>query len=335
MTRYAPALTLALLAAAAVTLAPAPTRAADAAAKKKVLFIAGHASHGFGAHDHLAGCHLLADELNASGLPIECTVTYPGWPKDEKLFDGVSAVVIYADGGGGHPMMRNIKDLQKLMDKGVGFGCIHYAVEVPRGPAGDAMLAWTGGYFETYWSVNPDWVIKNVTLAKGHPITRGVKPYEINDEWYYHMRFRPNMEGVTPILSAVPPDSTMRGWAPGKEPQTHGGNPAVYEAVVKNKEPQVLMWARQRPEAGGGGRGFGFTGAHYHWNWENDNQRLLVLNAIAWIAGVEVPKDGVPNKRPTLDQMLTNHDDAPPADKIDRAGIQKKLDALNPSPAAE
>lgn len=37
----------------------------------------------------------------------------------------------------------------------------------------------------------------------------------------------------------------------------------------------------------------GITGAHYHKNWENANFRKVVLNAILWIAKVEVPPNGV------------------------------------------
>jgi len=40
------------------------------------------------------------------------------------------------------------------------------------------------------WSVNPHWTAKYEKFPD-HPISRGVKPFEINDEWYYHMRFRP------------------------------------------------------------------------------------------------------------------------------------------------
>jgi type 1 glutamine amidotransferase len=69
----------------------------------------------------------------------------------------------------------------------------------------------------------------------------------------------------------------------------HSGNAAV-RAAVKNREPQHLMWVRERPD---GGRGFGFTGGHFHRNWANDDFRKLVLNAILWSAKVEVPKDGV------------------------------------------
>jgi hypothetical protein len=51
-----------------------------------------------------------------------------------------------------------------------------------------------------------------------------------------------------------------------------------------------VAWAYERPA---GGRGFGFTGAHYHRNWGDPNFRTLVLNALVWTAGGEVPTDGV------------------------------------------
>ena len=37
-----------------------------------------------------------------------------------------------------------------------------------------------------------------------HEITRGVKPFSIRDEWYFNMRFRPDGQGIIPILSAKP-----------------------------------------------------------------------------------------------------------------------------------
>jgi len=313
------------------------TRTTADAAKKKIVFVAGNPSHGFGSHDHKAGCNLLANQLNASGLGFDCVVTGPGWPKDQSIFDGAAAIVVYADGGGGHPMLRNLKELDKVLSTGVGFGCIHYAVEVPRGSGGDAMLKYTGGYFETKWSVNPHWTLKEAKLNTDHPITNGVKPFETNDEWYYHMRFKGDLSpesGVVPILSALPPPETVTGrWKVGQEDGSHNGNKAVYESVVEKKELQHLMWARQRPADEGSGRGFGFTGSHYHWNWANDSHRQIVLNGIAWIAKVEVPKSGVPSKTPTVDEMLENHDEQVPAN-FDRAGLNKKIAEMNGRTAA-
>jgi type 1 glutamine amidotransferase len=268
--------------------------------KKKIVLIAGPPSHGYGSHEHHAGCLLLAKCLNESGLPVEAVVYRNGWPKEPDALQGAAAIVIYSDGGGGHPIMAHLEEVGKLMKKGVGLACIHYAVEVPKGKPGDLLKDWIGGYFETFWSVNPFWIADFKTLPE-HPIARGVKPFRINDEWYYHMRFVDNMEGVTPILTAVPPDSTHEG-----RDDAHGGNPVVR---ARKGMPEHVAWARVRPD---GGRGFGFTGGHYHWAWANDNFRKVVLNGIVWVAGVEIPEGGVPSKTPTFEELQANQDEPAP-----------------------
>ena len=68
------------------------------------------------------------------------------------------------------------------------------------------------------------------------------------------------------------------------------GNPHVRE-MVQRGELQTLVWAYER--ASGTGRGFGFTGGHFHQNWGNDDFRRIVLNAILWLAHMEVPAGGV------------------------------------------
>lgn len=244
---------------------------------------------------------LLADQLNRSGLPVEAVVTTNGWPADGSIFEGASAVVIYSDGGGGHPALKQLEDLKKMAAAGVGIGCIHYAVEIPKGEPGNTFIDVIGGYFETHWSVNPHWDA-SFKLPE-HAITRGLKDFKIRDEWYYHMRFRENMEGVTPILSDLPPPETLT-----RPDGPHSGNPAVRSAVLERKEPQHLMWAYERPVTLGGGRAFGFTGGHFHKNWREDDNRRIVLNAIGWIAGMEVPETGIPSKTPTDEEMAANLD---------------------------
>jgi len=269
------------------------------AADKKIVFIAGNPSHGPGEHEHRAGCLLLKSCLDkVSG--ISSVVYSNGWPKDPAAFDGADAIVIYSDGGGGHPAIQqdHLKALAALTSKGVGLGCIHYAVELPTDKGGPEFLQWIGGYFETYRSVNPHWEA-NYTSLPDHPITRGVKPFKTRDEWYYHMRFPESMQNVTAILTAIPPDST-RGKEGANDP--HGGNPEVQ----KHKgEPEHTMWAIQRPD---GGRGFGVTGAHFHRNWGNDDFRKTVLNAIVWIAKAEVPENGVQSSL-TPEELAANLDE--------------------------
>jgi hypothetical protein len=126
-----------------------------------------------------------------------------------------------------------------------------------------------------------------------------VKPFGSKDEWYFNMRFRDGMEGVTPLLSALPPADTM-----SRGDGAHSGNPDVRRLVLEEKKPAVVAWAVERKD---GGRGFGFTGGHFHAGWANDSQRTLVLNAIVWTAKAEVPAAGVVSKF-TADELAANQD---------------------------
>ncbi|MFM2096076.1 MAG: hypothetical protein RIS70_3200, partial [Planctomycetota bacterium] len=293
---------------------PAANKQSATGAAKKIVFVAGNPSHGYGAHEHFAGCTLLAAALNKSNLNIKAEVFKNGFPKDPKALEGADCIVMYSDGGGGHMVIPHLAEVDALAKKGVGIVCIHYAVEVPKGEAGDRFLDWIGGYFEMNWSVNPHWTAKFAKLPE-HPITRGVQPFEINDEWYYHMRFRPEMKGVTPILSDLPPDATLsRGDGP------HSGNPHVRAAVAR-KESQHVAWATERPD---GGRGFGFTGGHDHWNWGDPNFRKLMLNAIVWCAKADVPAEGVGTSPVTLEDLESNQDFAKP-ENFDGEGVRKRL----------
>ena len=266
--------------------------------RKKVVFVAGEPSHGWGAHEHNAGSLLLAARLRSHMPAIEPVVYRNGWPADPTAFDNADAVVIFCDGGPRHVAIPHLASLDRLMKKGVGLACLHYAVEIPKGEGGDHMLGWIGGYFETDWSVNPHWTARFETLPD-HPITRGVDPFEVKDEWYYHMRFLPQMTGIVPILSAHPPKQTL-----SRPDGPHSGNPHVRKAV-EGGESQHVAWALDRPD---GGRGFGFTGLHFHDNLGNDDFRKLLLNAIVWTAGATVPEGGVASPTPTQDELEANQD---------------------------
>lgn len=269
---------------------------------KKVLFVAGKMSHGFNSHEHNAGSMLLAKSLNESGLGIEASVYYdqenPGWPTDDTWLEGVDAVVIYCDGGGKHLANDHVAEIDALSEKGVGVGCLHYAVETIDGEPGDGFLRWMGGYFQLGKSVNPHWVAHFENFPD-HPVANGVQPFHIQDEWYFNMRFRENMEGVTPILTSIPPLDVI----PEKD-HHHNSTPDA-RAAVKRRDPQHMMWVSENPN---GSRGFGFTGGHFHDNWQDDNFRKVVLNAITWISKRDIPNDGVPSATPTDEELLENQD---------------------------
>ncbi len=284
--------------------------------KKKIVLIAGPPSHSYGTHEHNAGCLLLAKALNDNMPNVYAAVYRSGWPKDPTALDNADAIAMYCDGGEGHIVMPHLEQVDKLAKNGVGIAFIHYAVELPKGKPGNSALDWVGGYFETFWSVNPTWEAEFTDIPR-HPVARGVKPFSIRDEWYYHMRFRQNMENVTPILTAVPPDRAHR-----KGNDAHSANPIVYARMGK---PEHVAWVYERP---GGGRGFGFTGGHDHINWAHNDFRKTVLNGLVWITGLDVPADGVPSETPTTDQLRANLDTPDPGSwNWDR--IQDRIEKWN------
>jgi putative membrane-bound dehydrogenase-like protein len=299
----------------AVVCSALATPALAAEGKKKIVFIAGKPSHAYAAHEHNAGCDLLTHSLKSAVPGLDIDVVHNGWPTDETVLDGADTIVMYCDGGGGHMVLPHKAQVDALAKKGCGIVCLHYAVEVPKDNGGPEFLNWIGGYFEENYSVNPTWTA-NFDKFPDHPITRGVKPFAISDEWYYHMRFRPGMQGVTPILTTLPPADTL-----SRPDGPHSGNPDVRRDVLEKKEPQHVAWASENP---GGGRGFGFTGGHDHWNWGEPNFRRLVLNAILWTAKVEVPAGGVSDKPVTLDELIKNQDEPIPGD-LDREAIRKRI----------
>ncbi|MDO8538800.1 MAG: ankyrin repeat domain-containing protein [Opitutaceae bacterium] len=268
-----------------------------ARADTTVLLVAGEPSHGPGEHRFPDGCTLLASALNASGLPVRAEVSL-GWPDDAKLA-AASSIVLYSDGLDRHVAEGKVAQLRRHVGAKKGLAVLHFALEPSRGELSDFLLEAIGGRFEEGWSVNPVWKLEQPKLAR-HAVTRGVAPFALDDEWYYHLRFR---SGATPVLQALAPGGTLGQDGP------RSGNPAVRAALAKG-EPQTLGWVFEA----GGARTFGFTGGHYHRNWSDDNFRKLVLNGILWTAGLEVPPQGVSSKvapmprHPTIDEAIARGD---------------------------
>lgn len=268
------------------------------AADKKIVLIAGRPSHPPGMHEFRAGC-LLLQQCLAGVKGVSVTVYSNGWPNVENALEGANAVVIYADGGAGHPaIQKDHKEiLGALANKGVGIGFMHYGVEIPSTNGGPQFLEWIGGHYEHLYSCNPMWSPKYETFPK-HPVANGVKPFSNRDEWYFNMRWNEaQKKKLTPVLVAKPSDDVRKG------PYVYPRGP--YEHIVAaSGRDETMMWTFERK---GGGRGFGFTGGHTHANWGDDSQRKVVLNAILWIAKARVPKNGV-ESTVTPEQLAANWD---------------------------
>jgi type 1 glutamine amidotransferase len=262
---------------------------------KKLVIVAGKPSHPPRMHEFNAGVQLLVKCLkDVPGLRTEFVLN--GWPQDESIFDGADGIVFYMDGGGRHELVqeagRRLKLAEEWTSQGVGIGCMHYGVEVIRDQAGQQFQRWIGGHYENMFSCNPIWE-PEFTQFPEHPVTRGVKPFTIKDEWYFNMRFIDNLPGnqaesasgmkFVPILVSAPSDAVRNG------PYVYPKGPYAHIQADKGRA-EAMMWAVERED---GGRGFGFTGGHFHDNWSNDNYRKVVLNAMAWLAKANVPEQGI------------------------------------------
>jgi type 1 glutamine amidotransferase len=230
----------------------------------RIVLIAGKPSHPSGEHEFNAGITIL-DRCLRLNKDVQTQIVRGGWPSDESVFEGASTLVFYMDGGSGHPIIQgnHLDKIGRLMKKGVGLTCLHYAIEVPKEKGGKEFLEWLGGYYETGYSQNPVNYVAVKQATPKHPISRGWTSFAGEDEWYFRIRFRPDDPRVTPILSALLPPA-----APNRE---------------------VVAWATQRDD---GGRGFGFCGGHFYRNWNHRDLRQVIVNGILWTAKADIPRNG-------------------------------------------
>jgi trehalose utilization protein len=230
----------------------------------KVVLIAGSNYFKAGEHEYVAGCAVLADLLKQNGV---APVLALDWPKKPETLAGAKAVVFFFDGAEKHQALKDdrVSKVQRLMDEKVGLVQLHQTADYPK-DLGDRARGWAGGAWEKGKGDRAHWVTKFDTFPD-HAVTRGVKPFEIDDGWLFKNVFVPEMKGVSPLL---------RTWNP--------------KAAVKPTAGQdVVAWAYDRVE---GGRSFTFTGAHLHASFAQEGYRRMLTNGILWATGADVPRDG-------------------------------------------
>lgn len=255
--------------------------AADSAPAKKVVLIAGKKSHAVNTHEYEKGVRLFKDCLDHSPnvKGIETIVVTDGWPEDEKVLDDAATILLFSDGSDGaeknHPLLNGdrMDKLGKQMQRGCGFMEVHYATFTPREKA-PQFLEWVGGFYDyesgpppnNWWSKHEVIEVDLELPSPEHPISRGLAPLKLKEEYYYNMRFRTPDERRKSILS-----------------------------FGDDVEVGTVAWAIERAD---GGRGFAYTGGHFHRNWAEETIRRMALNAILWTAHADVPADEVQSKLP-------------------------------------
>lgn len=252
------------------------------AGKKNIVILTGRKSHPATMHEYIKNARLIKVMLDNSVLSgqLNTRIVYNGWPEEESILDSADLILTISDGsdgpnGQGVPFMTDerMDIMEKQVSRGCGIMTFHYSTFAPDKYA-DQLLEWTGGYFdwqndqgERAWYSNIKFmdVPVKINSESGHPVLNGVKPFKIYEEYYFDMRFRDDDPRLIPIIEV---------------------------SELENKHPlgDVVAWAVERDD---GGRGFGTTLGHLYANWRKDDYRKLLVNAIAWTAGAQVPENGI------------------------------------------
>jgi type 1 glutamine amidotransferase len=262
-------------------------RQAEASARERnVLIVAGPKSHGPEVHEYIKSARLLKvmldDAPNLRGVRTE--VYLNGWPDDPAVLEAADLIVVISDGQDGQlyspvPFMASperMRAMERVMEGGAGLMTYHFSTFAPDSLA-SPMLRWAGGYFRwqddsgtrNWYSAIRTLETEVVIADAEHPIARGLPAaFELRDEFYYNLRFGRDDPGLRPIVRVPALESDRE----------HGG---------------VVAWAVERED---GRRGFGTSMGHFFSNWSDPHYRRLILNAIVWAAGAEVPHGGVDSR---------------------------------------
>jgi type 1 glutamine amidotransferase len=278
-------------------LAPSPDAAEPAGATKKIVLIAGKKSHGPEGnriHDYPWTVKLLKVLCEKSDIRDQLRVEahFEGWPMDERTLDDADAIFIVSDGRDGDKFEEaphfntaaRTAVIERQIKRGCGFGTFHFSTFASEANRRQ-ILEWSGGYFQwetdglrKWYSAIKVMDAELVLPTPSHPIVRGVQPFQLREEYYYNLRFDPADHALVPLL-AVPS-------LPGRDP-----------------DGRWVAWARERA---GGGRGFGTSCGHFYDSWKNAGFRKTMLNAIVWLAHVEVPENGVDSEYLEHDEITAS-----------------------------
>lgn len=226
---------------------------------KSVLIVSqGPDGHPWNTHEFRAGARILKRMLEVHPHVAVRIVDVDESPKElDGAIDQADGVVLLVSQGArwvAHPPERKAA-LERLAERGGGITALHWAVGTREEEFIDfGKRLWGGvhGGPDRRYTVETKEMIPNAE----HPITRGLKPLTIRDEWYHHLKFATDPP-VTPL------------WR-----------------VDIEGEPQTVAWAWERKD---GGRSFGFVGLHFHANWEEETYRDFVSWGVLWTVGI--PRD--------------------------------------------
>ncbi len=226
-------------------------------------------------HEYMAGMRVLGKCLKPlPGMEVTIVRADDPWKEGPELLQKADGVVLFLSQGArwisSDPKRREA--FAKLAARGGGLVALHWAIGCQEAKPIDSYLKLLGGCHG-----GPDRKFKVVEekvhiVNPHHPVTFGISPFQVREEFYYRLKFVKPEGSIQPVLQ-VPIDGQM----------------------------ETVAWSWERPD---GGRSFGFSGLHFHDNWRLEAYRRLVTQAVLWTLKMPIPQQGIPVEVPEDDFKL-------------------------------
>lgn len=233
-------------------------------APKKLLLVGqGPDGHPPGTHEYMDGLKVLENVLKpVKGVGVAVVKADGKWENGPELIDRSDGVVLFASEGAKWVQQdeKRFAAFKGAAKRGAGLSVLHWGMGCKDAEYIDGFLALFGGCHggpdRKYQVVETE-----ATPAEKHPVTAGLAPFKIKDEFYYRLKF-------------VKPEGSVK--------------PAL--TVKIDGESHPVAWTLERPDCG---RSFGFSGLHFHENWKRPEYRRLVGQGVLWTLKVPVPEEGL------------------------------------------
>ncbi len=231
--------------------------------RKLVLLSQGPDGHPPQTHEYLAGQKILQLCLKkVAGLEVSIVNADEPWRDGPEVLAGADGAVLFLSEGAKwlHQDPRRLAAFQKLAARKGGLASIHWAMGTRDAKNIDGFVQLFGGCHggpeRKYKVLSTDLQLAN------HPITTGIKPFQVREEFYYRLK--------VPKLA--------NSWQP------------IIKAEIDGQQ-ETVAWAWERPD---GGRSFGFSGLHFHDNWRLPEYRRLLAQGVLWTLRLPIPPAGLP-----------------------------------------
>lgn len=216
-------------------------------------------------HEYLPGQQLLAKLLDkVEGVKPEVIQADDPWEAGPDLLQKADGVVLFVSEGAKWVSAdpRRLEAFSQLASRGGGFTVLHWGMGAREvGPIDNFLRLFGGCHGGPDRKYRVFDKIKVHLAAPKHPVLRGMADFELQDEFYFKLKFAAGEPAVQPL------------WQ-----------------IEVDGQPETVAWSWERSD---GGRSCGLSGLHFHSNWRRPEYRRLVTQAAVWSLKLPIPEQGL------------------------------------------